>query len=213
MNLPSTQTVSTTAADISLSLAALRSVNLTAVPTPRAGGPALYPLPATAAWPPAAPGINPASGLTAAAGRPLLPALSEGEPAWSQAYPGSPRAPGSNYPADGHAESAPPTAGDTERGEAPAARPAPQPVGVLALLPPIPLSAVEAGLRQFLQQVERAGQCLTADRDDGGLWPWVVAGAAAAVACEIARRQFRSAGRAPDLARRPGLPIDPFLAG
>jgi hypothetical protein len=63
--------------------------------------------------------------------------------------------------------------------------------GVQTALPAADLSAVELGLRQFLRQLERAGQALGLPGDGTGLWPWVVAGAAAGAACEIARRELR----------------------
>jgi hypothetical protein len=76
------------------------------------------------------------------------------------------------------------------------------------------VAAVEAGLRQFLEQLERVGECLTAERDDSELWPWVVAAAAAATACEIARRQLRQSTPVPAQTRNrmPGSPNDPPFA-
>jgi hypothetical protein len=85
-------------------------------------------------------------------------------------------------------------------------------LGVLPILPPGPIAALEAGLKGFLEQLERAGQRLAADREEGGLWSWVVAGTAAAAACEIARRQLRRPDGVPALAdgRGPGGKGDPF---
>jgi hypothetical protein len=68
--------------------------------------------------------------------------------------------------------------------------PSPQAPDVLTVLPPFDLSALELGLQQFLGQLERMGQQLTGHRDGTGLGLWIVAGAAAATACEIARRQL-----------------------
>jgi hypothetical protein len=69
--------------------------------------------------------------------------------------------------------------------------PWPQGADVLPFLPPVPVAAVERALQQFLDQLDRVRQSLDGDRGEGGLWPWIVAGAAAGVACEIARRQLR----------------------
>jgi hypothetical protein len=68
--------------------------------------------------------------------------------------------------------------------------PAPQVSGVLAALPPSDLSALELGMRQFLDQLGKAGQRLTSYSDGIGLYLWIVATATAAGACEIARRQL-----------------------
>jgi hypothetical protein len=87
-----------------------------------------------------------------------------------------------------------------ERPGAAATAPPPPVAAVLAVIPPVVLSAVERGLHQFLGQLERLNQRLAGDEDGNGLWPWVVAGAAAATACEIARRQLR---------RPAGVPADP----
>jgi hypothetical protein len=66
-----------------------------------------------------------------------------------------------------------------------------QRIGALPLPPPVPLPVLEAAMQRFLEQLERLGQRLDGDRDENGLWPWIVAGGAAAAACEIARRQLR----------------------
>jgi len=86
--------------------------------------------------------------------------------------------------------------------------PSPQVAGVLTVLPTVSLSALELGMQQFLAQLERVGQGLAHDRDGGELWPWAVAGTVAGVAAimagEIARRQLRrprgegTAGPPPD---------------
>jgi hypothetical protein len=74
--------------------------------------------------------------------------------------------------------------------------PAPQASGALAMLPPFGLSDLEVDMQEFLQQLERLAPHLASDRDGAELWPWIVAMAAATVACEIARRELR---RPPDL--------------
>ena len=95
--------------------------------------------------------------------------------------------------------------GEVPGEEAPAAElvlpslPAPD---VLSALWPWGLSTVERGMEQFLQQLDRMGQRLGRHHDDQGLWPWLVAGAAAATACEIARRQLRRTAPLPILDTR-----------
>jgi hypothetical protein len=67
---------------------------------------------------------------------------------------------------------------------------------VLAFLPSLDLAGLEQGIQQFLDQLERVGERLLGDGDGGGLGVWLAAGVAAAVACEIGRRQLRrSEGR------------------
>jgi hypothetical protein len=61
----------------------------------------------------------------------------------------------------------------------------------LTALPPLDLSALEQGLKQFLDRIEAAGRDLVGEGDGSGLGPWVIAGTAAVVACEVARRQLR----------------------
>jgi hypothetical protein len=78
---------------------------------------------------------------------------------------------------------------------------------VLSVLPPLDASALELGMRQFLDEVDGLGQCLAAVRDGTSVYPWVAAVAAAATACEIARRQLRPADRASrELNRTNGFP-------
>jgi hypothetical protein len=81
---------------------------------------------------------------------------------------------------------------------------------LLTVLPMVDLSALELGMRRFLEHLERKGQPLAWPPDGTGQWPWVVAGAAAAAACEIARRQLRrpAVGRT----RLPGGCPDDFVA-
>jgi hypothetical protein len=74
--------------------------------------------------------------------------------------------------------------------------PSPQVSDVLAVLPPFDLSGLEVGMQELLKGLERLAPQLTGDRGGADLWPWIVALAAAAAACEIGRRELR---RAPDL--------------
>ena len=72
------------------------------------------------------------------------------------------------------------------------AKPSEQPSALPALLsamPVVDLTVVGRGLDQFMHRLERAGEKLVGDGE--GLRPWLVAAAAAATACEIARRQMR----------------------
>jgi hypothetical protein len=62
--------------------------------------------------------------------------------------------------------------------------------GLLTALPFGDLSALDLGLKQFLEEVRQAGQDLARHPEETWLCFWVVAGAAAAAA-EIARRQLR----------------------
>jgi hypothetical protein len=64
---------------------------------------------------------------------------------------------------------------------------------VLTVLPPLDVSSLELGMREFLDELEGVGQRLTGVRGGTGAYAWVVAVATAAMACEIARRQLRSA--------------------
>jgi hypothetical protein len=77
--------------------------------------------------------------------------------------------------------------------------------GVLAALPTIDMAALGHGLQQFLTRIERAGEELVGDGD--GLRPWIVAGAAAATACEIARRQMAKSHRSAFSDQRSARPI------
>jgi hypothetical protein len=69
--------------------------------------------------------------------------------------------------------------------------PAPLVSGVLTDLAVPDLPALERDLGVFLGNLEQMGQRLTHDPEGGGLYPWLLAGVTAAVACEIARRQLR----------------------
>jgi len=73
--------------------------------------------------------------------------------------------------------------------------PAPQVSDVLAFLPPADFSALELGMRQFLDGLAHLGQRLTSEQESASMYPWLVALAAAATACEIARRQLGESAR------------------
>jgi hypothetical protein len=90
-------------------------------------------------------------------------------------------------PAGGGAQAAVPESAEPPLApeETPAAAP------VLAPLATIDMASLGRGLGQFLHQIEKVGEELVGDGD--GLRPWLIAGAAAATACEIARRQLRRA--------------------
>jgi hypothetical protein len=105
-------------------------------------------------------------------------------------------------------EVAPPAAPDGQQAGGGPALPWPQAPGVLAVLPPLDLAALERGLQRFLEQLGPTGPRRPGDRDGPALWPWVVAGTAAATACEIARRQLRRPAGGPpaEVARRPDPP-------
>ena len=83
-----------------------------------------------------------------------------------------------------------------------------------ALLP-VDLSAFELGLQQFLAQLEQSGQHLVGEFEETDLSPWIVAVAAAATACEIARRQLRTPAEQLGTDRNgfSGFPPDAPLAG
>jgi hypothetical protein len=192
-----------------------RPENLTAVLGSRDDGhqgPVLAAIPA--AWvaftsPPGLPG----KGQSLLTARASDRAGHEGEAVLEASLPRSAR---DGIPSDGERAALPQTVNpDGERAEREAALPPPHRLAELAFLPPVPLAAVEAGMQQFLEQLERIGQCLATDQDEGRLWPWIAAGAAAAAACEIARRQLRRAEGAPGLARPrlPGPPAGPFFTG
>jgi len=88
----------------------------------------------------------------------------------------------------------PPTAsstGDEAESVMPLSTPLEQVAGALSFMPPLNVAAVEQGMRRFLGQMQRVGEDLADPGQPVGLGFWLVAGAAAAVACEIARRQFR----------------------
>jgi hypothetical protein len=84
--------------------------------------------------------------------------------------------------------------------------------GILAALSPLDLSALEAGMRAFLKQLERLG--VPPAGSESGLSLWLIAGAAAVTACEMARRQLRRTAGVRAAEDRPsGFPLDPTFAG
>jgi hypothetical protein len=86
--------------------------------------------------------------------------------------------------------------------------PPPRLSGVLAVLPPLDVAALERGMQRFLDQVGQWCRPLVGNGDGAGLYFWVVAGAAAAAACEIARRQLKRTALVPAAAgdRAAGTP-------
>jgi hypothetical protein len=103
---------------------------------------------------------------------------------WPVPRPAAPSAGG------GSALPTPAAPGAGEAAEGPAV-PAGQPGGLLTVLPPGDLSALERGVQEFLRQLEQLGRHLAEPGEETGVWPWVVAAAAAVAACELARRQWR----------------------
>jgi hypothetical protein len=69
--------------------------------------------------------------------------------------------------------------------------PSPRVADALPVLPSFNLSALELGIRQFLDGLEKLGPRLSREEGVAGRWPWIVAVAAAATACEITRRELR----------------------
>jgi hypothetical protein len=69
--------------------------------------------------------------------------------------------------------------------------PAPHVSGALAALPSFNLSALEQSIEQFLKGLEKLGPRLALEESASSWWPWIVAGVAAATACEITRRELR----------------------
>ena len=67
--------------------------------------------------------------------------------------------------------------------------------GVLSVLPTLDVTALEQGMRHFLRQLQGVSEDLTGKRDKPGMGVWLVAGTAAAAACEIARRQMAASRR------------------
>ena len=91
----------------------------------------------------------------------------------------------------GTTTAAKPPAGNSEQAEEGPALPSPHLSDLLTVLPPADLSTLERGMQQFLDQLDRVGERLTSDPHGTGLYPWVIAVAAAAAACEMARRQLQ----------------------
>jgi hypothetical protein len=85
------------------------------------------------------------------------------------------------------------TSGTAAPAQAPQERvlPSPKSADLLAMLPFFDDSALDVGIQQFLQQLERLCPRLASDTESGAWWPWVVAVTAAATAGEIARRELR----------------------
>lgn len=77
------------------------------------------------------------------------------------------------------------------------ARYAPPLVGVMSGIPTVALATLEQGVREFVERIERDAERVAEEGMAAGLSPWVVAGAAAALACELARRQVRRPGTEP----------------
>jgi hypothetical protein len=71
------------------------------------------------------------------------------------------------------------------------ALPSPKVSDLLAILPFFDDSALDVGIQQFLEQLERLCPRLANDGESSALWPWIVAVTAAATAGEIARRELR----------------------
>jgi hypothetical protein len=81
----------------------------------------------------------------------------------------------------------------TQEAKQPEASPLPlyQGPGVLSVLTPFDVSALELGMQKFLEHMNQMSRDLVKDQEGSGLWPWVAAVGAAALACEIARRQVK----------------------
>jgi hypothetical protein len=93
--------------------------------------------------------------------------------------------------------------------------PSPHMSDALAVLPPFNLSALELGMQKFLEGLDPLGPRLAGDGDGTRWWPWIVAGAAAATACEIARRELRRPAAVPSVEGNEisSSAHDPFLTG
>jgi hypothetical protein len=65
----------------------------------------------------------------------------------------------------------------------------------------VDLATLERGLRRFLEELERKAPPPAWPPEGPVLWPWLVAGAAAA--CEITRRQWRRPAAVPALGGPP----------
>jgi hypothetical protein len=90
--------------------------------------------------------------------------------------------------------------------------PAPHVPGVLAALSPLDPAALENAVRMFLERLERQPPLPAEAPRGGGPWPWLVAGAAAFIACEIARRQLRCAALSAEPGNHWSAPVsDPSL--
>ena len=81
------------------------------------------------------------------------------------------------------------------KGETAPAKPGPVPM-LLSILPTVEIAGFSRGIRQFLSGVKSAAAKVT--EEASGLREWIVAGVAAAAACEVARRQLRRQREAAD---------------
>jgi hypothetical protein len=190
-----------------------------AVPT--GGGRGANPAPPEAA--PSVPSELPNSllllGLEAVVAAPDLRAAASGLSAVGSPGGGqglvSPQGPSPVAPFPTPRSDAPPEAvepgGPSGRGTAPP----PQEAGALSALPPFDLSALELGVQQFIERLERTGRPPAGGPDGAGPYLWLAAAAAAAAACELARRQLGRPARrpAPDFAPAPASSPDPFSEG
>jgi hypothetical protein len=172
-----------------------------------AGRPNFQPPPALDSLVAAVSFLGDGQGLAAA--RPPVGAVHEGE---GLVYGPDPLLRRYQPPSPGAAAAPTAVAPDGGRAEEGPVLPPPQVPGVLTALPPFNLSALELGLQQFLEQLEGMGQRLTGHGEGTGLRLWLVAGGAAAAACEIARRHLRQPDGKPAPAV-PGSPLDPYFAG
>jgi hypothetical protein len=104
-----------------------------------------------------------------------------------------------------------PSVPNNERSESPL----PLVTDMARALLPVNLSALELGLQQFLAQLEQSGHHLVGEFEEADLSPWIIAVAAAATACEIARRQLRTPAEQldADMQGFSGFPPDAPLAG
>jgi hypothetical protein len=78
-----------------------------------------------------------------------------------------------------------------DQGQLKAVLPSPKVADLLAVLPFFDDSALDVGIHQFLEQLERLCPRLANDGESGAAWPWIVAVTAAAAAGEIARRELK----------------------
>jgi hypothetical protein len=69
--------------------------------------------------------------------------------------------------------------------------PSPKVADLLAVLPFLDDAALDVGIKQFLEQLERLCPRLANDGESSAAWPWIVAVTAAATAGEIARRELK----------------------
>jgi hypothetical protein len=112
-----------------------------------------------------------------------------------------------------------PAVPDGKQVEGGTARPARPVLGLLTVLPPGDLSALELGMWRLLERLERMGPRQARHAGGSGLCPWIVAvtivAAATGAAFEIVRRQLKLPAGVPavSLTRAPGSPPDHPFAG